>query len=124
MIDSRHPGPAPDATKKDVDPALTHALTMATQALREAQVDPAHAGPIITMVRLMAAIVPEMTQPITAIVTNAQAAQHFLNRQPLDLKEVRHALDRIVRDAFRASDLIHRIRGFLKEAPQEEASSD
>src|SRR6266851_3423949 len=59
----------------------------------------------------------EATQPITAIVTNAQAARRFLNRRPPDLDEVRQALDCIVRDAYRASDVIYRIRGLLKEAP-------
>jgi hypothetical protein len=55
----------------------------------------------------------EATQPITAIVTNAQAARRFLNRRPPDLDEVRQALDCIVRDAYRASDVIYRIRGLL-----------
>jgi hypothetical protein len=61
----------------------------------------------------------EATQPITAIVTNAQAARRFLNRRPSDLDEVRQTLDCIVRDAYRASDLIYRIirAGFLKEVP-------
>ena len=59
----------------------------------------------------------EATQPITAIVTNAQAARHFLNRPPPDLDEVRQALDCIVRDAYRASDVIYRIRALFKEAP-------
>jgi AraC-like DNA-binding protein len=100
MIDTGEFRAAPDATKKDLDTAVirTHALTLATQALREAQVDLAH-------------------QPITAIVTNAQAARNFLNRRPPDLDEVRQALDCIVRDAYRASDVIDRIRGLLKDAP-------
>jgi len=59
----------------------------------------------------------EATQPITAIVTNAQAARRFLNRRPPDLDEVRQALDCIVRDAYRASDVNYRTRGLLKEAP-------
>ena len=58
-----------------------------------------------------------MTQRIAAIVTNAQAARHFLDRRPPDLDEVREALDCIVREAYRASDVIYRIRGLLKEAP-------
>jgi C4-dicarboxylate-specific signal transduction histidine kinase/DNA-binding winged helix-turn-helix (wHTH) protein len=66
---------------------------------------------------ITASIAPEVTQPITAIVTNAQAARHFLNRRAPDLDEVRQALDCIVRDAYRASDVIYRIRGLLKEAP-------
>ena len=51
------------------------------------------------------------TQRIATIVTNAQAARHFLDHRPPDLDEVRQALDCIVRDAHLASDVIYRIRG-------------
>jgi C4-dicarboxylate-specific signal transduction histidine kinase len=114
-----HVGATPDDTKKDFDDALirTYALTLATEALRETQVDLAHVDRITTIGRLTASIAPEVTQPIAAIVTNAQAARHFLNRRPPDLDEVRQALDCIVREAYRASDVIYRIRGLLKEAP-------
>jgi C4-dicarboxylate-specific signal transduction histidine kinase len=117
MIYIRHLGSAPDDMEKDLDAALnrTHALTLATEALREAHVDLAQVDRITTIGRLTASIAPEVTQPIAAIVTNAQAARHFLNRRPPDLDEVRQALDCIVRDAYRASDVIYRIRGLLKE---------
>jgi C4-dicarboxylate-specific signal transduction histidine kinase len=119
MIDICHLGAAPDDTGKHFDAALirTHALTLATEALRETRVDLAQVDRITTIGRLTASIAPEVTQPIAAIVTNAQAARHFLNRRPPDLDEVRQALDCIVRDAYRASDVIYRIRGLLKEAP-------
>jgi hypothetical protein len=55
--------------------------------------------------------IAEVTQRLAAIVTNAQAARHFLDHRPPDLDEVRHALDRIVRDAYPASHVIYEIRG-------------
>jgi C4-dicarboxylate-specific signal transduction histidine kinase len=124
MIDIRHHGAAPDDAQKDFDAALirTHALTLSTKALRETQVDLAHVDRVITIGRLTASIAPEVTQPIAAIVTNAQAARHFLNRRPPDLDEVRQALDRIVRDAYRASDVMYRIRGLLEEVAAEEGA--
>ena len=124
MINIRYLSAAPDNTKRDFDAALipTHALTLATEALREAQVDLAHVDRITTIGRLTASIAPEVTQPIAAIVTNAQAARHFLNRRPPDLDEVRQALDRIVRDAYRASDVMYRIRGLLEEVAAEEGA--
>jgi C4-dicarboxylate-specific signal transduction histidine kinase len=117
MIDTGHLGAARDGTKKDFDavPVGTHALTLASEALHEAQVDLAYVGRITTIGRL--SVVHEMTQPIAAIVTYAQAARHFLNRRSPDLDEVRQALDCIVRDAYRASDAIYRIRALFKEAP-------
>jgi C4-dicarboxylate-specific signal transduction histidine kinase len=119
MIYIRHLGAAPEDTKKDFAAALirTHALTLATEALHEAQVDLARVDRIATIGRLTASIVPEVTQPIAAMVTNAQAARHFLDRRPPDLDEVREALDRIVTEAYRASEVIYRIRGLLKETP-------
>src|SRR6201990_1721045 len=108
MIDISRLGAAPDDTGKHFDAALirTHALTLATEALRETRVDLAHVDRFTTIGRLTASIAPEVTQPIAAIVTNAQAARHFLNRRRPDLDEVRGALDRIVTEAYRASDVI------------------
>ena len=53
MIDIRHLGAAPDYTEKDFDVALvrTHAPTLASEALREAQADLAHVERITTIRR-------------------------------------------------------------------------
>jgi len=119
MIKIRDVGYAPSDTKKDFDaaPVRTYALTLATEALHEAQVDLAHVDRITTIGRLTASIAPEVTQTVAAIVTNAQAARRFLNRRPPDLGEVREALDRIVTEAYRANDVIDRIRGLFKQTP-------
>jgi hypothetical protein len=61
--------------------------------------------------------IAEVTQRIAAIVTNSQAARHFLDHRPPDLDEVRQALDCIVRDAYLASEVIYQIRGLLSESP-------
>ena len=53
----------------------------------------------------------EVTQRIATIVSNAQAARHFLDHRPPDPDEVRQALDCILRDAYLASDVIYQIRG-------------
>ncbi|MBR0827854.1 hypothetical protein JQ596_20180 [Bradyrhizobium manausense] len=68
--------------------------------------------------------IAEATQRIATIVANAQAARHFLAHRPPDLDEVRQALDCIVRDAYRASDVIYRIRGLrpLQEGATEEGA--
>src|ERR1700747_2303883 len=56
MIDNRHQGAALDYTEKEVDvaPVRTHALTLASEALREAQVDLARGERITTIRRLTA----------------------------------------------------------------------
>jgi C4-dicarboxylate-specific signal transduction histidine kinase len=119
MIDTGHLGAPPDNNGKIFDAVSlrTHSLTLTSKALREVQVDLAHVDCITTIGRLAASVAPEVTQSIAAIVTNAQAARHFLDHRPPALDEVRQALDCIVRDAYRASDVIYRLRELFKEAP-------
>jgi PAS domain S-box-containing protein len=84
---------------------------------REVQMELAHANRVATMGQLTASIAHEVNQPIAAIVTNAQAAQRWLDRQPPHLEEARQALARIVKDGNRAGDVIGRIRELIKKAP-------
>ena len=77
----------------------------------------AHANRITTMGQLTASIAHEVRQPIAATATNAQAALRWLGAGPPELEEVRQALDRIVRDANRAGDVIRRIRALIEKAP-------
>ncbi|PRX97550.1 ATP-binding sensor histidine kinase [Paraburkholderia sp. BL25I1N1] len=84
---------------------------------REMQMELAHANRVATMGQLTASIAHEIRQPIAAAVTNAEAALLWLRARPPDPEEVRQALDRIVRDARRASDVIGRIRALIKKAP-------
>lgn len=84
---------------------------------REVQTELAHANRVATMGQLTASIAHEVNQPIAAMVTNAEAAQLWLDRQQPDLAEVRQALARIVKDGIRAGDVIGRIRELIKKAP-------
>jgi C4-dicarboxylate-specific signal transduction histidine kinase len=113
MIDIGRLGAALD----DPENAFSAALTLASDALREAKVDLAHIDRITTMGRLAASMATEVTQSIAAIVTNAQAARHFLDDQPPNPDEVRQALDCIVGDAYRSSAVIERIQNLFKETP-------
>jgi hypothetical protein len=59
----------------------------------------------------------EMTDAIAAAVTNAQAGLNWLNAQPLDLEEVRKALNSIVNDGKRACEIVVRLRALADGAP-------
>jgi PAS domain S-box-containing protein len=89
----------------------------AAEALREVQMELAHANRVATMGQLTASIAHEVKQPIAATLTNAQAALRWLGAEPPDVDEVRQALGRIVRDGNRAGDVIGRIRGLIEKAP-------
>ena len=86
----------------------------ASEALREVQMQLAHANRVATMGQLTASIAHEVNQPIAATVTNAEAALRFLSPPRPDLDEVRDALDRIVRDGNRAGAVVGRIRALIK----------
>ncbi|MFC0400013.1 trifunctional serine/threonine-protein kinase/ATP-binding protein/sensor histidine kinase [Paraburkholderia rhizosphaerae] len=89
----------------------------AEETLRVMQSELAHVNRVATMGQLTASIAHEVNQPIAATVSNAEAALRWLNRQPPDLKEVREATERIVKEGHRAADVIGRIRALIKKAP-------
>jgi len=85
--------------------------------LRDVQMELAHANRVTTTGQLAASIAHEVSQPISAALTNANAARRWLCATPPDLEEARQALDRIIRDGGRASDIIGRIRALVRKAP-------
>ena len=64
---------------------------------------------------VLAALVHELNQPLTAILSNAQAAQRFLASDPVDLKELREILNDIITDDKRAAVIVRRIGAMLQE---------
>jgi PAS domain S-box-containing protein len=87
------------------------------QRYREMQMELAHANRVANMGQLTASIAHEVSQPIAAVVTNAQAATRWLKASRPDLAEVAQAVERIVRDAYRAGEIISRIRALVKKVP-------
>lgn len=61
------------------------------------------------------ALVHELNQPLTAILSNAQAAQRFLAAEPPDVRELREILDDIVTDDKRAAGIVRSIGERLQE---------
>jgi two-component system sensor kinase FixL len=55
-----------------------------------------------------------LNQPLTAILSNAEAAQTFLKSSRPNVKEVRHILTDVVTDSKRAGEVIRRLRALLK----------
>jgi two-component system, LuxR family, sensor kinase FixL len=84
----------------------------------------AHLMRVSTMGELAASLAHELNQPLTAILSNAQAAQRFMATDTVDLAEVREILNDIVQDNNRASEVIRRIRALLKKGEREIALLD
>ena len=79
---------------------------------------------LTAMGELAASIAHEIRQPLAAVVNNANAGLRWLNNQPPNLKQVRTALKRIVRDSERGGDVLGSIQGMLKKGEEERARLD
>lgn len=81
--------------------------------------DLAHAGRVATIGELTTSLAHELNQPLTAILSNAQAGQLVLETDPVDLDKVSGILRDIVEDDTRAGEVIRRLRTLLtKGEPQ------
>lgn len=74
----------------------------------------AHAGRVSMLGELAATVAHELKQPLTAIYTNAQAAQRFLDRSRPDLGEALNALHDLGQDCRRAGDVLGRLRQMFR----------
>jgi C4-dicarboxylate-specific signal transduction histidine kinase len=68
---------------------------------------------------LTASIAHEINQPLAAIVANSNAARRWLSNASPDLDEARTALNNIVRDGHRASQMIGSVRAMFKKDRRE-----
>jgi PAS domain S-box-containing protein len=84
---------------------------------REIQADLAHANRVATTGQLSASIAHEVNQPLTAMITNTQAALRWLGANPPNVEEVRDALASVVRNGNRASEVIGRVRALITKTP-------
>jgi PAS domain S-box-containing protein len=84
---------------------------------REVEMELAHANRVATMGQLTASIAHEVQQPITGVVASGHAALRWLSRGKPDLESARRAIERVIRDASRAGDVVGRIRALIRKAP-------
>jgi signal transduction histidine kinase len=79
----------------------------------------AHVNRRVTAGELSSTIAHELNQPLGAILTNAETAELILQSSSPDIVELKEILADIRRDDQRASQVLERLRGFLKQAPFE-----
>jgi PAS domain S-box-containing protein len=110
----------PDSQRVEAALVIARDLTehmLASEALREAQMQLAHVNRVTTMGQLAASIAHEVNQPVAATVANADAGLRWLSARPPNLEEVRQALEDIIKDGHRAGNVIERIRALIKKVP-------
>jgi PAS domain S-box-containing protein len=94
------------------------------EAIREMQAELAHASRLATMGQIAATIAHEVNQPIGAARNNAHAALRFLSAEPPVLAEVSEALECVVKNTYRAGDIVARIRDQVKKVPPRKEGVD
>ncbi len=96
----------------------------AEEALRQAQANLAHVSRVMTLGELTASISHEVNQPLAAVVINGQVCLRLLALETPRPDEVRASVERIVKDANRASEVIKRIRALAKRTEPQMVSLD
>ncbi len=74
-----------------------------------------HATRVTTLGELTASIAHEVNQPLTAMVSNAEAGRRWLDRDSPDVDQARLALERILKDGRRAGEVTQRVRALLNK---------
>ncbi len=95
----------------------------ALEAARQRQ-ELTHLARVTSLGELSSSLAHELTHPLTAILSNAQAAQRFLADDDVDLNELREILSDIVAEDQRAGEVIHRLRLLLKKGEPQEHCDD
>jgi C4-dicarboxylate-specific signal transduction histidine kinase len=98
--------------------------TRTQAALQEAQADLARAARVTAMGEMTAAIAHETNQPLAAIITEGESCLRWLAQSPPNLDEVHDAVDSMISEANRASDVIRRIRALLNKGVPAQVALD
>jgi signal transduction histidine kinase len=93
-------------------------------ALHLARAEVARVTQRMAMNEVTASIVHEINQPLAAIASNSNAGLRWLTRTTPNLDEVRNALNRIVNDIHRVSELIGGIRSMFRKDGQTKVLQD
>jgi PAS domain S-box-containing protein len=109
-------------TSTDITPDVR--ADQAEEALRKVQAELAHVTRITTLGQLTASIAHEVNQPLAAIVANAGACLRWLDHEPPDLEETRHAVEHIIRDGNRAGEVIRHVRALSNKSDIQKSPLD
>jgi C4-dicarboxylate-specific signal transduction histidine kinase len=75
----------------------------------------AHLSRVAMLGELSGSLAHELNQPLTAILSNAQAAQRFLRQSPPRIEALEEILADIVKSDHRAGAVIQRLRSLLRK---------
>jgi C4-dicarboxylate-specific signal transduction histidine kinase len=102
----------------------TEELEQRNEQLADAKSELTQLNRIATAGELSAAIAHEIKQPITGMVTMANAALRWLSRESPDIGRARDALNKVVAAGHQTSDIVTNIRGLFGKSTQEKIPTD
>lgn len=88
----------------------------AQEALRLSQERLSRASQAASLAELSASIAHEVNQPLAAVVANSHACQRWLAAEPPNIERGQKTVERIIRDANAAADVVSRIRALFKQS--------
>jgi signal transduction histidine kinase len=96
----------------------------AERRARETFAELTHVNRMATAGELSAAIAHEIRQPITGMVTMANAALRWLSRDKPEIGRAQDAMNKVVAAGHQASDVITNVRGLFGKDTQEKTPTD
>ncbi|WP_171944974.1 MULTISPECIES: PAS domain-containing protein [Bradyrhizobium] len=93
------------------------ATRRADEELHQTRTQLTHFARLTTLGELTASIAHEVNQPLSGVINSANAGVRWLDSQPPDVQKARQSIDRIIRDAGRASEVVARVRDLAKKTP-------
>lgn len=101
-----------------------HRQRRAQDDTKRQQSEVAHAARLVLVGEITASIAHEVNQPLSAILSNADAAEMLLSATPPPLDEIRQILDDIRRDDLRAHEIVRNLRKLLTKREVQMESVD
>ncbi|NUU44636.1 PAS domain-containing protein [Tardiphaga robiniae] len=96
----------------------------AQEELRQAQEKLARASQAASLAELSASIAHEVNQPLAAIVANSHACQRWLTASPPNIERAHRTVERVIRDANGAADVVSRIRALFRQSGEKRNMSE
>ncbi|HEY2133397.1 MAG TPA: DUF4118 domain-containing protein [Acetobacteraceae bacterium] len=89
----------------------------ADDELRQTRAALARFARVATLGELTASIAHEVNQPLAGVVSSGNACLRWLAAEPPNIERASLSVNRIIRDANLASEVVQRVRGLVKNAP-------
>ncbi len=113
-----------DAERMRLEVQVTEQKIESEKAMRAKEMELARVARTLMVGELASSIAHEVNQPLSGVVTNAEAGLRWLDGETPDVEEAKNSLALIIRDGNRASSVTRRVREFVKRESNAEAALD